>query len=212
MWLSCSSRKGANANAAPATAAPPSPARAPAPADRRPRTPARRRTGRPGRSETPPPRRPIRAAPPARIRPGRRRRRACLRGARTGSTERSPAAGARGVAVPGDLPRLWQGIPRSLGMWSPRCRTSGQCMTTASRRSRGEHNQLARRDPLTSLGHPRYACRVAPRDQRSSHSIRVAGFARCGTGYSLTSTYWNGYMDGAVRSAKRAAREVLDRL
>jgi monoamine oxidase len=27
-----------------------------------------------------------------------------------------------------------------------------------------------------------------------------------------TSTYWNGYMDGAVRSAKRAAREVLDRL
>ena len=27
-----------------------------------------------------------------------------------------------------------------------------------------------------------------------------------------TSTYWNGYMDGAVRSAERAAREVLDRL
>ena len=27
-----------------------------------------------------------------------------------------------------------------------------------------------------------------------------------------TSTYWNGYMDGAVRSAGRAAREVLDRL
>jgi monoamine oxidase len=27
-----------------------------------------------------------------------------------------------------------------------------------------------------------------------------------------TSTYWNGYMDGAVRSAKRAAAEVLDRL
>jgi monoamine oxidase len=27
-----------------------------------------------------------------------------------------------------------------------------------------------------------------------------------------TSTYWNGYMDGAVRSGKRAAREVLDRL
>jgi monoamine oxidase len=27
-----------------------------------------------------------------------------------------------------------------------------------------------------------------------------------------TSTYWNGYMDGAVRSAKRAASEVLDRL
>ncbi len=27
-----------------------------------------------------------------------------------------------------------------------------------------------------------------------------------------TSTYWNGYMDGAVRSAKRAAGEVLDRL
>jgi monoamine oxidase len=27
-----------------------------------------------------------------------------------------------------------------------------------------------------------------------------------------TSNYWNGYMDGAVRSGKRAAREVLDRL
>jgi monoamine oxidase len=27
-----------------------------------------------------------------------------------------------------------------------------------------------------------------------------------------TSTYWNGYMDGAVRSGKRAAREVLDLL
>jgi monoamine oxidase len=27
-----------------------------------------------------------------------------------------------------------------------------------------------------------------------------------------TSTYWNGYMDGAVRSGKRAAREVLDQL
>jgi monoamine oxidase len=27
-----------------------------------------------------------------------------------------------------------------------------------------------------------------------------------------TSNYWNGYMDGAVRSGKRAAREVLDAL
>jgi hypothetical protein len=27
-----------------------------------------------------------------------------------------------------------------------------------------------------------------------------------------TSTYWNGYMDGAVRSGERAAREVLDAL
>jgi monoamine oxidase len=27
-----------------------------------------------------------------------------------------------------------------------------------------------------------------------------------------TSTFWNGYMDGAVRSGKRAAREVLDSL
>jgi len=27
-----------------------------------------------------------------------------------------------------------------------------------------------------------------------------------------TSTYWNGYMDGAVRSGERAAAEVLDRL
>ena len=27
-----------------------------------------------------------------------------------------------------------------------------------------------------------------------------------------TSTYWNGYMDGAVRSGERAAKEVLDEL
>jgi len=27
-----------------------------------------------------------------------------------------------------------------------------------------------------------------------------------------TSTYWNGYMDGAVRSGQRAAREELERL
>ena len=27
-----------------------------------------------------------------------------------------------------------------------------------------------------------------------------------------TSTYWNGYMDGAVRSGERAAREILDEL
>jgi monoamine oxidase len=27
-----------------------------------------------------------------------------------------------------------------------------------------------------------------------------------------TSTYWNGYMDGAVRSGERAAQEVLDAL
>jgi monoamine oxidase len=27
-----------------------------------------------------------------------------------------------------------------------------------------------------------------------------------------TSDFWNGYMDGAVRSGKRAAREVIDEL
>jgi monoamine oxidase len=27
-----------------------------------------------------------------------------------------------------------------------------------------------------------------------------------------TSTYWNGYMDGAVRSGERAAKEVLEAL
>jgi monoamine oxidase len=27
-----------------------------------------------------------------------------------------------------------------------------------------------------------------------------------------TSTYWNGYMDGAVRSGQRAAKEILDEL
>jgi monoamine oxidase len=27
-----------------------------------------------------------------------------------------------------------------------------------------------------------------------------------------TSTYWNGYMDGAVRSGERAAKEILNEL
>jgi monoamine oxidase len=43
------------------------------------------------------------------------------------------------------------------------------------------------------------------------HALREpAGFIHwAGT---ETSTYWNGYMDGAVRSGERAAREILDEL
>ena len=37
-------------------------------------------------------------------------------------------------------------------------------------------------------------------------------FARVHWAGTETSTYWNGYMDGAVRSGERAAREVLDAL
>ena len=31
-------------------------------------------------------------------------------------------------------------------------------------------------------------------------------------GGTETSTYWNGYMDGAVRSGERAAKEILNEL
>jgi monoamine oxidase len=39
-----------------------------------------------------------------------------------------------------------------------------------------------------------------------------APFGRIHWAGTETSTYWNGYMDGAVRSGERAAREVLDEL
>ena len=51
----------------------------------------------------------------------------------------------------------------------------------------------------------RAACSpTAARCARRSGRIHWAG--------TETSTYWNGYMDGAVRSGERAAREVLDEL
>ena len=69
-------------------------------------------------------------------------------------------------------------------MWSPRCRTSGQCMTTASRHAPAASTTSSRavtRSPASGI-----------RDMLGGaagsaipHSIRVAGFARCGTGYSL---------------------------
>jgi monoamine oxidase len=37
-------------------------------------------------------------------------------------------------------------------------------------------------------------------------------FGRIHWAGSETSTYWAGYMDGAVRAGKRAAREVLEQL
>ena len=46
--------------------------------------------------------------------------------------------------------------------------------------------------------------RTAPPCARRSGRIHWAG--------TETSTYWNGYMDGAVRSGERAAEEVLAEL
>ena len=37
-------------------------------------------------------------------------------------------------------------------------------------------------------------------------------FGRIGFAGTETASIWNGYMDGAVRSGERAAKEVLDRL
>lgn len=43
------------------------------------------------------------------------------------------------------------------------------------------------------------------------HMIRKP-FGRVHWAGTETSTYWSGYMDGAVRAGDRAAREVLERL
>ena len=47
----------------------------------------------------------------------------------------------------------------------------------------------------------RRAARLRPRLREPVDRIHWAG--------TETSTFWNGYMDGAVRSGERAAREVL---
>ena len=56
------------------------------------------------------------------------------------------------------------------------------------------------------VGIPRLGTLTAhgPAIRKPVHRIHWAG--------TETSTYWMGYMDGAVRSGERAAAEVLDRL
>ena len=44
------------------------------------------------------------------------------------------------------------------------------------------------------------------------HGAAPAGRAAMHWASAETSNYWNGYMDGAVRSGKRAAKEVMDEL
>ena len=94
-WPSCSRRSGANANAAPATAAPTGP---------EPELAAEQVGAREGErvgeeeeqvvARRPRPRAPSRSGPRARSRPARPRTRACRRAARTGSPGRSRAAGS----------------------------------------------------------------------------------------------------------------------
>jgi monoamine oxidase len=54
------------------------------------------------------------------------------------------------------------------------------------------------------LGTPGLLTAVGPSLRQPVGRVHWAG--------TETSTYWNGYMDGAVRSGERAAREVLDQL
>ena len=51
---------------------------------------------------------------------------------------------------------------------------------------------------------PGHAARLRPQLREPVGPLHWAG--------TETSTYWNGYMDGAVRSGERAAAEVLDKL
>jgi Flavin containing amine oxidoreductase len=51
------------------------------------------------------------------------------------------------------------------------------------------------------LHRARRPARLRPRHPRARRRIHWAG--------TETATFWNGYMDGAVRSGERAAKEVL---
>jgi hypothetical protein len=46
----------------------------------------------------------------------------------------------------------------------------------------------------------------------SQRRLSVVTLARRWESFSPSSTYWNGYMDGAVRSGERAAAEILREL
>ena len=59
-------------------------------------------------------------------------------------------------------------------------------------------------DPRLPGRHPVARARCSPTGPRCRQPVGRIHWA--GT---ETSTYWNGYMDGAVRSGERAAQEVL---
>ena len=79
---------------------------------------------------------------------------------------------------------------------------------SGQQRDRLLRDELVRRamDPGLSGGHsqPGHAAGLWPQIREPVGRIHWAG--------TETSTYWNGYMDGAVRSGQRAAAEALSEL
>jgi monoamine oxidase len=123
----------------------------------------------------------------------------------------SPPDGKPGVVfgfVGGDLARAFKRQPRAerraavlrqfVDFWGPRAAHPRDYFEThwpQQRWSRGGPVGIAGPGDLTACG---------PALRRPVGRIHWAG--------TETSNYWNGYMDGAVRSGERAAREVLDEL
>ena len=64
-----------------------------------------------------------------------------------------------GVAAPGRLPRLGEGVAQVLGDVGAQVQDQRPVHDHAEQAGSGdEHEQLACRDPLTGLGHSRDAC------------------------------------------------------
>ena len=84
-----------------------------------------------------------------------------------------------GVAVPGHLPRLRERIPEVLGDVCSQVQDERPVHDHREQAgARDEHHQLACRDPLTGLGHPRHACRVARAGSRDATTANRRRFAR----------------------------------
>ena len=125
----------------------------------------------------------------------------------------SPPDGSPGVLfgfVGGDEARRFRGQSKARPARRGAARTSP---TTSARealqparvlRDRLAGAALVARRPGRASPRPGCCSPTAPRSASRSGRIHWAG--------TETSTYWNGYMDGAVRSGERAAREVLDQL
>jgi monoamine oxidase len=123
----------------------------------------------------------------------------------------SPHDGSPGVLfgfVGGDEARRFVGMPRAgrrravldnlatyFGPEAARPRNYFETNWPAARWSRGGPVGIAGRGVLTAVG---------PALRQRFGRVHWAG--------TETSTYWNGYMDGAVRSGERAALEVIERL
>ena len=123
----------------------------------------------------------------------------------------SPPDGSRGVLlafVGADDARAWQ-AKRSADLFKAVLRRFATYFGNEALKPRGQAVMFWPLDPWARGGPTAYTTpgvltRYGPALTTPFRRIHWAG--------AETASYWRGYMDGAVRSGERAAREVLDRL